>query len=111
MKPESLPTFAASRADNYNDILQASRKGRIKGIFGVDEPLSWKAANEMLNAVLGDLGNQNKIDLHHGMSDESISKGEFMLALCQALYPDQTPKPITTERKKFHGPVKDYRHF
>lgn len=100
MKPESLPTFAASRADNYNDILQASRKGRIKGIFGVDEPLSWKAANEMLNAVLGDLGNQNKIDLHHGMSDESISKGEFMLALCQALYPDQTPKPITTEREK-----------
>ncbi|MEG3066481.1 hypothetical protein [Acetomicrobium sp.] len=66
----------------------------------MDEPLSWKAANEMLNAVLGGLGNQNKIDLHHGMSDESISKGEFMLALYQALYPDQTPKPITTEREK-----------
>ena len=100
MKPKSLPTFAASRADNYNDILQASRKGRTKGIFGVDEPLSWKSANEMLNAVLSDLGNRNKVNLHYGMSDEPISKGEFMLAFCQALYPDKTPKPITTEREK-----------
>ncbi|SDX96599.1 FAD dependent oxidoreductase [Acetomicrobium thermoterrenum DSM 13490] len=100
MKPKSLPTLAASRIDNYNDILQASRKGRTKGIFGVDEPLSWEVAKEFLSAILDDLGGQGKVDLHNGMSEEPIPRGEFIFALCRALYPSEEPKPITTKEDK-----------
>ena len=100
MEPKSLPTFAAQRVDNYNDMLQASKKGRIKGIFGVDEPLSWKVANGMVSDILDDLGSQRKVVLHSGMSDEPIPRGKFILALSEALYPSEAPKPITTDKEK-----------
>jgi len=95
-----LPTFAAQRVDNYNDLLQASKKGRTKGIFGVDEPLSWKVANGMISDILDDLGSQRKVVLHSGMSDEPIPRGKFILALSEALYPSEAPKPITTAKEK-----------
>ena len=100
MGPKSLPTFAAQRVDNYNDILQASKKGRTKGIFGVDEPLSWKVANGMISDILDDLGSQRKVVLHNGMSNEPIDRGKFILALSEALYPSEVPKPITTDKEK-----------
>lgn len=34
------------------------------------------------------------------MSEEPIPRGEFIFALCRALYPSEVPKPITTKEEK-----------
>ena len=106
--PSEYPHVPSYNIENYDDpvLVMAIIKGHDKGVFGVDNIITRREANDMIIRIQEALtGTRGSTDLGN-KSDNFISRGDFAKAVCEAL-PDLR-RANTNSRAKL--PFKTTKH-
>jgi hypothetical protein len=82
LEPRAYPTAPAPRLDDLNTLLATAKKGRLQGIFGVDEPLAPAEAVRLLARVAA-LGERAPQPFRPVASARFVTRSEFVRALAE----------------------------